>query len=179
MPGKKVNQAPTSAWELIYEADARDDEMWLKEMREKYNIPEVSQFAESTPENHPKTIWVNGSFDVLHAGHIELFKYARSVGDYLVVGTDTDERIRELKGESRPINQQKHRVTMLEAIRYIDKVVTFGSVDEQLARIRESNAEIIVIGSDYRGRRVVGEEIVNSVEYFERVDDLSTTKIVG
>lgn len=174
MPDKKNRKAPTTAWEQIY-ADDGSDERWIKEMREKYNIPEVSQFAESTP----KIVWVNGSFDVLHAGHIELFKYARSVGDYLVVGTDTDERIRELKGDSRPINQQKHRITMLEAIRYIDKVVTFDSIEQQLARIRESNAEIIVIGSDYRGRRVVGEEIVKSVVFFDRVDDLSTTKIVG
>lgn len=174
MPNKGNRKAPTSAWEQIY-ADDGSDERWIKEMREKYNIPEVSQFAESTP----KIVWVNGSFDVLHAGHIELFKYARSVGDYLVVGTDTDERIRELKGDSRPINQQKHRVTMLEAIRYIDKVVTFDSIEQQLARIRESNAEIIVIGSDYRGRRVVGEEIVKSVVFFDRIDDLSTTKLIS
>ena len=80
------------------------------------------------PRTHP--IWVNGSFDVVHAGHIELFKYARSVGDRLVVGTDTDERIRELKGSSRPINKQHHRITMLNAIKYIDEVVTFGSLEE-------------------------------------------------
>ena len=172
---EEIDALTLKVWEHIYELDSKEDEAWLEEMREKYGIPEFSQFAESTP----KIVWVNGSFDVLHAGHIELFKYARSVGDYLVVGTDTDERIRELKGNSRPINKQKHRIAMLEAIRYIDKVVTFDSVEQQLTRIRENNAEIIVIGSDYRGRRVVGEECVKTVEYFERVDDLSTTKIVG
>ena len=63
----------------------------------------MSTISQVSPTN---TIWINGSFDVLHAGHIELFKYAQSVGDRLVVGTDTDERIRELKGSTRPINKQ-------------------------------------------------------------------------
>ena len=101
------------------------------------DTPEISQVST------PNTIWVNGSFDVLHAGHIELFKYARSVGDRLVVGTDTDERIRELKGNTRPINQQKHRLSMLNAIKYIDQVVTFGSLEEQITRMKESGAKTL------------------------------------
>ena len=82
------------------------------------NTPKISQVST------PNIIWVNGSFDVVHAGHIELFKYARSVGDYLVVGTDTDKRIRELKGPTRPINKQIHRLSMLNAIKYIGLVAT-------------------------------------------------------
>lgn len=126
----------------------------------------------------PNIIWVNGSFDVMHAGHIELFKYARSVGDRLVVGTDTDERIRELKGPTRPINKQKHRLSMLSAIRYIDEVVTFGSLGEQLLRMEQSGAKTLVIGSDYRGKPVVGEDRMKVI-FFDRVDDLSTTNIVS
>ena len=137
--------------------------------------------GDSTPEipqvSTQNTIWVNGSFDVLHAGHIELFKYARSVGNRLVVGTDTDERIRELKGNTRPINQQQHRLIMLNAIKYIDQVVTFGSLEEQITRIKESGAKTLVIGSDYKGKPVVGEDFMEVV-FFERVDDLSTTNIV-
>ena len=173
MPNKETDKAPISGWEQIY-ADDGWDEQWFEEMRKKHT-PEVSQI---TPTK-PKIVWVNGSFDVLHAGHVELFKYARSVGDYLVVGTDTDERIRELKGPTRPINQQKHRLIMLEAIKYIDKVVTFGSIEEQQQCITNSGAEIIVIGADYRGKTVVGANLVDRVEYFERIDDLSTTKIVS
>ncbi len=142
----------------------------IKEM-EGDNTPEISQVST------PNTIWVNGSFDVLHAGHIELFKYARSVGDRLVVGTDTDERIRELKGNTRPINQQIHRLSMLNAIKYIDQVVTFGSLEEQITRMEESGAKTLVIGSDYRGKPVVGEDFMEVV-FFERVDNLSTTNIV-
>jgi len=143
----------------------------IREM-EGDSTPEISQVSTQN------TIWVNGSFDVLHAGHIELFKYARSVGDRLVVGTDTDERIRELKGNTRPINQQIHRLSMLNAIKYIDQVVTFGSLEEQITRMKESGAKTLVIGSDYRGKPVVGEDFMEVV-FFERVDNLSTTNIVS
>jgi len=143
----------------------------MREM-EGDSTPKISQVST------PNTIWVNGSFDVLHAGHIELFKYARSVGDSLVVGADTDERIRELKGNTRPINQQIHRLTMLNAIKYIDQVVTFGSLEEQITRMKESGAKTLVIGSDYRGKSVVGEDFMEVV-FFERVGNLSTTNIVS
>ena len=141
-------------------------------IREMEGTPKISQV---TTQN---TIWVNGSFDVLHAGHIELFRYARSVGDRLVVGTDTDERIRELKGSTRPINKQNHRLSMLNAIKYIDEVVTFGSLEEQLLRMEESGAKTLVIGSDYKGKPVVGEDRMEVI-FFDRIDDLSTTNIVS
>jgi len=142
----------------------------IREM-EGGNTPKISQVST------PNIIWVNGSFDVVHAGHIELFKYARSVGDYLVVGTDTDERIRELKGPTRPINKQIHRLSMLNAIKYIDKVVTFGSLEEQLICMEKSGAKTLVIGSDYKDKPVVGEDRMEVI-YFDRIDDLSTTNIV-
>ena len=143
----------------------------IREM-EGGNTPKISQVST------PNIIWVNGSFDVVHAGHIELFKYARSVGDYLVVGTDTDERIRELKGPTRPINKQIHRLSMLNAIKYIDKVVTFGSLEEQLICMEKSGAKTLVIGSDYKDKPVVGEDRMEVI-YFDRIDDLSTTNIVS
>jgi len=143
----------------------------IREM-EGGNTPKISQVST------PNIIWVNGSFDVVHAGHIELFKYARSVGDYLVVGTDTDERIRELKGPTRPINKQIHRLSMLNAIKYIDKVVTFGSLEEQLICMEKSGAKTLVIGSDYKDKLVVGEDRMEVI-YFDRIDDLSTTNIVS
>jgi len=125
----------------------------IREM-EGNNTPEISQITK--PQT---TIWINGSFDVLHAGHIELFKYARSVGDRLV-------------------NKQIHRLSMLNAIKYIDEVVTFGSLEEQLFRMEESGAKTLVIGSDYKGKPIVGEDRMEVI-FFDRVDDLSTTSIVS
>ena len=77
-----------------------------------------------------KIVWCNGTFDILHPGHIQLFKAARALGDRVIVATDTDEKIKNDKGDSRPINDLCHRVAMLEAIKYIDVVHTFGSRQE-------------------------------------------------
>ena len=73
-----------------------------------------------------KIIWCNGTFDMLHPGHIQLFKVARSLGDRVIVATDTDEKIKKDKGFDRPVNDLCHRVAMLEAIKYIDVVLTFN-----------------------------------------------------
>ena len=78
-----------------------------------------------------RVIWVNGTFDVMHVGHIKLLEYAKSLGDYLVVGIDRDERVREKKGPSRPINSCEARMIFMKSIRVVDKVVTFES-DEAL-----------------------------------------------
>ena len=77
-----------------------------------------------------KIVWCNGTFDILHPGHIQLFKVARSLGDKVIVATDTDEKIKADKGDHRPVNDLCYRVAMLEAIKYIDVVLTFGDRQE-------------------------------------------------
>ena len=119
-----------------------------------------------TPNFQPSIIWVNGCFDVMHMGHIEMLKYVKSLGQTLIVGTDTDERIKSNKGPTRPLNNLALRVSFLEAIRYVDKVVTFGS-DEQLNDlIRFYNADTMVVGEEYKGRRVVGGECVKNIIFY-------------
>ena len=96
----------------------------------------------SLPSNMPsnqKIVWLNGTFDVLHMGHINLFRHARKLAGpegKVVVGTDSDERVRELKGPTRPINNIFDRLDFLRAIKYIDGVVVFSSEDELKARIK-------------------------------------------
>jgi len=127
-------------------------------------------------------IWLNGTFDVLHAGHIYLFQYARSLNptnSYITVGIDSDERVAQLKGDCRPINSIENRVKFLQAIRYIDNVVVFGSDEELRERMRAFSPHIMVIGDDYRGRTIIGEEYVGCVEYVERYGGLSSTKILS
>jgi len=126
-------------------------------------------------------IWLNGTFDVLHAGHIHLFQYAQNIAPntHVCVGVDSDERVAQLKGDGRPINSLYNRTKFLQAIRYIDQVVTFNSDDELRAQIRTYNPHIMVIGDDYRGRTIIGEEFIPRVEYVERYDDLSSTKILN
>ena len=124
-------------------------------------------------------IWTNGCFDVLHRGHIELFKYAKSLGTHLVVGVDTDERVKASKGPARPFNNLQDRVAILSAISYIDKVCVFGSDNELKEQILANNANTIVVGSDYKNKRVIGSELVETVDFFERISDYSTSKILA
>lgn len=125
-----------------------------------------------------KVIWVNGCFDVLHRGHIELFKYAKSLGDYLIVGLDSDERIREAKGNARPFNTLQDRICMLDSIKYIDSVVSFSSDRELELCVDYYRPKIMVVGSDWQGKKVIGQEFADEVKYFGRVGDYSTTKIL-
>jgi len=143
----------------------------ISELGNEGNTPEISQVT-------PKTIWVNGCFDVLHAGHIDMLKYARSLGQRLVVGLDTDERVSESKGPSRPINKYEFRRKIMESIRYVDQVVAFGSDEQLMEAIRNSNADTIVVGVEYKGH-VKGSDLVENVVFFPRLYDLSTTNITS
>ncbi len=120
-----------------------------------------------------KRILVNGTFDIVHPGHLALLNYAKSLGDFLVVAIDSDRRVRELKGASRPINNQNERQLLLENLRAVDQVQIFDS-DQELVDIVASCA-IMVKGSDYRGQPIVGQEVCPELIFFERIDGYSST----
>jgi D-beta-D-heptose 7-phosphate kinase/D-beta-D-heptose 1-phosphate adenosyltransferase len=129
-----------------------------------------------------KTVWTNGTFDVLHMGHIKLFREARKLAGpkgIVVVGTDSDERIRTLKGPTRPINDLFDRVDFLRSIKYIDDIVAFSSEDTLIANIKRYSPDIILIGDDYIGKRVVGSEFAKQIIYFPRYGGLSSSRIIG
>lgn len=123
-------------------------------------------------------VWVNGCFDVLHRGHIELLEYARSLGDSLVVGIDTDERVKTNKGPFRPFNDLNDRKYFLESIRHVDKVVPYSTDGELENHLIENNIQVMVIGSDWKGKRVVGQQHCKQLVFFDRIGDYSTTKIL-
>ena len=116
---------------------------------------------------------VNGTFDIIHPGHLALLNYAKSLGDFLIVAIDADERVKQLKGPSRPINNQYERKLLLENLKAVDEVQIFAS-NEQLVDIIK-NCAIMVKGSDYKGRSVIGEANCQVV-YFDRIDEYSSTK---
>ncbi len=123
-------------------------------------------------------IWVNGCFDVLHRGHVELLQYAKSQGDYLVVGIDSDARVKQSKGYKRPINTQEDRKFFLEAITYVDEVTVFNSDSELIESVKTHSPRYLIVGSDWRGKNVIGSEHADEVLFFDRVGDYSTTKIL-
>ena len=125
-----------------------------------------------------KTIWTNGCFDILHRGHVELFKYAKSLGDRLVIGIDSDSKVKKDKGESRPFNRSEDRKFILESIKYVDEVLVFNSAEQLEDLIKDNFPDIMVVGSDWRGKKVVGSQYTGEVLFFDRIDEYSTTKIL-
>ena len=120
-------------------------------------------------------IFTNGCFDVLHRGHIELFKYCSSLG-YVTVGLNSDESVRVLKGEKRPYFSQDDRKFMLEACRYVDQVIIFRE-ETPYNLIKQVKPDIIVKGGDYQPNNVVGYDLAE-VKIFNYLDGYSTTKIL-
>ncbi len=124
-------------------------------------------------------VWTNGCFDILHRGHIELFRYAKSLGDELVVGIDTDEKVKLDKGKDRPINNLQDRMYMLQSIKYIDKVISFDSTKDLEKTIKWYRPNIMVIGSDWKEKDVIGSFFTDKLVFFDRIDGYSTTDFLN
>tara|TARA_B100001057_G_scaffold354047_1_gene355967 strand:- start:352 stop:750 length:399 start_codon:yes stop_codon:yes gene_type:complete len=124
-----------------------------------------------------KIVWCNGTFDILHPGHIELFKVGASLGKKLIVATDTDEKIRKDKGASKPVNNLCDRISMLQAIRYIDEVLYFNTREELEGLIKLYMPDILLLGDDWQGGDVVGIENAREVRFLPRLN-YSTTDII-
>src|SRR6056297_283964 len=110
-------------------------------------------------KQNTKVVFTNGCFDILHSGHVILLEKARSQGDVLVLGINTDESVKRLKGEKRPINNQNERARVLAGLEAID-YVTFFSEDTPAEIIKEIQPDILVKGGDYSIDEIVGRETV-------------------
>jgi len=125
-----------------------------------------------------KIVFTNGCFDILHPGHIEMLKYAKSLGDKVVVGIDSDERVKEKKGDLRPINTSEVRKEMLLAIRYVDAVYVFDNDNQLKSLVKKFEPDIMIVGSDWIGKPVIGSEYAKEVKFFERIPEYSTSKTI-
>lgn len=125
-----------------------------------------------------KKIFVNGTFDVLHRGHLMLLSYAKSCGDYLIVGIDADERVKEKKGLSRPIHNQDDRSFFLRMLKSVDQVELFSSDEELVNLIKGFNPDIMVVGSDWKHKPVIGSQYAKELKFFDRINGYSSTKII-
>ena len=122
-------------------------------------------------------VWVNGTFDVLHVGHLKLLEFASNLGD-LRVGIDSDKRVKELKGLDRPYNSLRDRTYFLSCIKFVKEVVVFDSREELIECVKKYEPDYMVIGDDYRNEKVYGSEFAKELIYFEKLPEYSTTKIL-
>ena len=125
-----------------------------------------------------RVAFVNGCFDVLHFGHLKLLEFARNDADFLIVAIDSDSRVKESKGDSRPFNKQEVRKYFLQCLKFVDRVEIFASDSELEQLVRLNNPDVMIVGSDYRNRTVIGSQYAKELKFFERIDDHSTTKIL-
>jgi D-beta-D-heptose 7-phosphate kinase/D-beta-D-heptose 1-phosphate adenosyltransferase len=141
------------------------------------NFEQIERIAKRLKEQKRKIIFTNGCFDILHRGHATYLQQAKELGDVLIVGLNSDESIRRLKGESRPINNLEDRAFLLGALESVDYVVPFTE-DTPYELIKKIYPNILVKGADYVGKEVVGSDIADSVQLIDFVDGKSTTKTI-
>jgi D-beta-D-heptose 7-phosphate kinase / D-beta-D-heptose 1-phosphate adenosyltransferase len=145
--------------------------------RKILRLPALEKALRSERARGRKVAFTNGCFDLLHAGHASLLQFARSKGDVLVVGLNSDRSVRALKGDGRPIVPQAERARLLAALEAVDYVVLFDH--ETPARlVRRVRPDVLIKGEDYRGKTVVGREDAGRVELAPLVKGMSTSEII-
>lgn len=133
-------------------------------------------------ETGKKIVFSNGCFDILHRGHVEYLSKAADLGDVLIIGLNTDDSVRRLKGNSRPINDEKSRAIVLSALEFVDAVVLFEE-DTPYELIKIVQPDVLVKGKDYKAEDIVGYDIVvnkgGKVETIDLIEGFSTTNIIS
>lgn len=124
-----------------------------------------------------KAVFTNGCFDLLHAGHIASLEKARSMGDFLFLGLNSDASVRRLKGPSRPVNSAADRAVVLAALTAVDAVIIFTQ-DTPLELIKALRPDVLAKGADYRGGTVAGAEFAGRVALIPLLKGRSTTALV-
>jgi len=140
-------------------------------------LGEITTLSEELKSRGKKIIFTNGCFDILHAGHVRYLETAKSYGDVLILGLNSDRSVTALKGEGRPINTQLDRAYILAALEAVDYVVVFDD-DTPYDLIKTIKPHTLVKGGDYEGKAVVGQDIANELKLVQFVDGKSTTKTI-
>jgi len=123
-------------------------------------------------------IIVNGTFDIVHRGHLHLLEYARShLDSFVYVLIDSDRRVNQLKGPDRPVNNQNDRKFLLESLQYVDRVDIFDSDDELRNLISSYKPDLMIKGSDYEGKPIIGSEFCKEIKFYAHTGH-STTRLI-
>jgi len=141
----------------------------------------ISGKSQELKQENQKIVFTNGCFDILHPGHVTLLEKASEYGDRLIIGINTDESVKRLKGEGRPINDQSHRARVLAGLEAVD-YITFFEEDTPAELIEEIIPDVLVKGGDYTPDEIVGRKTVQAkggkVIVIPLVEGKSTTNII-
>ena len=138
---------------------------------------EIDEIVQRYKKNGKKVVFTNGCFDILHVGHVKYLQIAKSFGDVLIVGLNSDASVSRLKGPTRPVNVAEDRAYLLAALEAVDFVVPFEE-DTPYELIKMIAPDVLVKGGDYEGKAVVGTEFAKELKLVEFVDGKSTTKTI-
>ena len=127
------------------------------------SIEELKTLVENLKDEGKTIVFTNGCFDILHAGHVDYLEKAKSFGDVLIVGVNSDSSIKRIKGEKRPINKQEYRVKVLSALNCVDYVIVFDE-DTPIEVIKAVKPDVLVKGADWKLEDIVGREYAKRVE---------------
>jgi D-beta-D-heptose 7-phosphate kinase/D-beta-D-heptose 1-phosphate adenosyltransferase len=140
-------------------------------------VKEIKKVAKRYRKQNKKIVFTNGCFDILHKGHVSYLNNAKALGDILIVGVNSDDSVRRLKGEGRPINSHDDRAYILSALECVDYVVIFDE-DTPYELIERVKPDILVKGADYEGKVVVGSDIAKETVLIDFVEGTSTTSTI-
>ena len=125
-----------------------------------------------------KKVFVNGAFDVLHSGHLDLLDLAGMLGGHLLVAIDTDARIEYNKGIGRPFNPLSIRKHIMSMLKPVNSVRVFDTDEDLVGIIKAYQPDVMVKGSDWKGKTILGEEYCKEIVFYERTNGQSTTKAI-
>jgi D-beta-D-heptose 7-phosphate kinase / D-beta-D-heptose 1-phosphate adenosyltransferase len=140
-------------------------------------LDEITALSTELKTRGKKIVFTNGCFDILHAGHVRYLETAKSYGDVLILGLNSDRSVSALKGENRPINLELDRAYILAALEAVDYVVVFDE-DTPYELMKAVQPHILAKGGDYEGKEVVGQDIADELKLVQFVDGKSTTKTI-
>lgn len=141
------------------------------------DFEQIERIAKRLKAQGRKIVFTNGCFDILHRGHATYLQKAKELGDILILGLNSDESIRRLKGETRPINNLEDRAFLIGALESVDFVVPFTE-DTPYELIKRITPNVLVKGADYEGKEVVGSDVADELVLIEFVAGKSTTNLI-
>ena len=138
---------------------------------------EIEVLSTKLKDKGKKIVFTNGCFDILHAGHVRYLETAKSFGDILMVGVNSDKSVRTLKGETRPINSEQDRALLIASLEAVDYVIIFNE-DTPYELINAIKPHTLVKGGDYAGQKVVGQDLVSELRLVNFIEGKSTTRTI-